>query len=163
MFGGAATLVERWLPNLLRVHAAIDAEALIDLGAYGVQQLADAGAVLAWSTLPLPRVCSCSSEPPRKIRDQGVVRILDSQAEPTSDPCEAVLVKAPKEAQGPGAEVAKAGPRLLSDDLQLSDLGGRECARLCNHGSKLYMLSCAGRKFYDPWSPSQNPLPKPSC
>ena len=30
--------------------------------------------------------------------------------------------------------------------MQLSDLSGRECARLCNHHSQLYMLSCQGRK-----------------
>ena len=64
----------------------------------------------------------------------------ESEAEQISHPCEAVLIGL--ELQGKPRALA---PRLLVDDLQLSDLGGRECARLCNHHSQLYMLSCQGR------------------
>ena len=70
-----------------------------------------------------------------------------------NDPCEAVLVGL--ELQGKPRALAPEGcedraanepTRLLDDDLQLSDLGSKECARLCNHHSQLYMLSCQGRK-----------------
>ena len=36
--------------------------------------------------------------------------------------------------------------RLLERDSELSDLGGLRTARLCNHHSQLYMMSCQGRK-----------------
>ena len=91
------------------------------------------------------------------MQDQGVIRTLDpdseSETEATADPCEAVLIGL--ELQGKPRALAPEGcedraasepTRLLSEDLQLSDLSGRECARLCNHHSQVYMLSCQGRK-----------------
>ena len=139
--------------------AAIDADSVIDLGAYGRLD--------SWRALVLLRkvlsgclgCCSCrrTTEAPRQIQDQGVIRPLDpdseSEAEQIADPCEAVLIGL--ELQGKPRALAPEGcddkaaaepTRLLVDDLQLSDLGGRECARLCNHHSQLYMLSCQGRK-----------------
>ena len=104
--------------------------------------------------------CCCrrrATEAPRQIQDHGVSRALDpdseSEAEVVSDPCEAVLVGL--ELQGKPRALAPEGcedraasepTRLLESDLQLSDLSGKECARLCNHHSQLYMLSCQGRK-----------------
>ena len=149
--------------------AAIDADSVIDLGAYGRLDGWRA-LVLFWRGLrSLKRLlhgllwcCSCRScrrttEAPRQIHDQGVIRPLDpdseSEAEQIPDPCEAVLIGL--ELQGKPRALAPEGcedkaaaepTRLLVDDLQLSDLGGRECARLCNHHSQLYMLSCQGRK-----------------
>ena len=128
------------------------------------------------------RCCRCccrrrTTEAPRQIQDQGVARALDPdselEAEVVRDPCEAVLVGL--ELQGKPRALAPEGcedraasepTRLLEGDLQLSDLSGRECARLCNHHrhlqlsdvsgrecarlcnhhSQLYMLSCQGRK-----------------
>ena len=145
--------------------AAIDADSVIDLGAYGRLDGWRA-LVLFWRGLrSLKRLlhgfllcCSCRScrrttEAPRQIQDQGVIRPLDpdseSEAEQISDPCEAVLIGL--ELQGKPRALAPEGcddkaaaepTRLLVDDLQLSD----ECARLCNHHSQLYMLSCQGRK-----------------
>ena len=144
--------------------AALDS--VIDLGAYGCLDSWRV-LVLGWRALrSLRRVlsgclrcCSCrrSTEAPRHIQDQGVIRPLDpdseSEAEQISDPCEAVLIGL--ELQGKPRALAPEGcedraasepTRLLVEDLQLSDLGGRDCARLCNHQSQLYMLSCQGRK-----------------
>ena len=144
--------------------AAIDPDSVIDLG----------GRLDSWRALVLLwrglrslrkvlasclRCCSCRrpTEVPRHIQDPGVIRPLDpdseSEAEQISDPCEAVLIGL--ELQGKPRALAPEGcedraaaepTRLLVDDLQLSDLGARECARLCNHHSQLYMLSCQGRK-----------------
>ena len=91
--------------------------------------------------------CCCrrrATEAPRQIQDHGVSRALDpdseSEAEVVSDPCEAVLVGL--ELQGKPRALAPEGcedraasepTRLLESDLQLSDLSGKECARLCNH------------------------------
>ena len=146
--------------------AAVDADALIDLGAYG-RLNSWRVLLLCWRGLRsvrsglvhLARCCSCrrSTEASRQIQDQGVIRTLgpdsESEAEVTADPCEAVLIGL--ELQGKPRALAPEGcvdraasepTRILSEDLQLSDLGGRECARLCNHHSQLYMLSCQGRK-----------------
>ena len=86
-----------------------------------------------------------------------MIRPLDpdseSEAEQISDPCEAVLIglelqSKPRALAPEGCEdrAASEPTCLLVEDLQLSDLGGRDCARLCNHHSQLYMLSCQGRK-----------------
>ena len=146
--------------------AAIDADSVIDLGAYGRLDSWRALVLLCRGLRSLKRLlygilgyCSCrrTTEAPRQIQDQGVIRPLDpdseSEAEQIADPCEAVLIGL--ELQGKPRALAPEGcddkaaaepTRLLVDDLQLSDLGGRECARLCNHHSQLYMLSCQGRK-----------------
>ena len=77
----------------------------------------------------------------------------ESEAEVTPDRCEAERVGL--ELQGRARALAsegcqdKAAPEsttLLVRDRELSDLGGRDTARLCNHHSQLYMLSCQGRK-----------------
>ena len=146
--------------------AAVDADSVIDLGAYGRLDSWRALVLLGRglrsfkkSFLRLVGWCSCrrTTEAPRHIQDRGVIRPLDpdseSEAEQISDPCEAVLIGL--ELQGKPRALAPEGcddkaaaepTRLLVDDIQLSDLGGRECARLCNHHSQLYMLSCQGRK-----------------
>ena len=92
----------------------------------------------------------------RQIQDQGVLRSLDpdseSEAEVLEDPCQAVQVGL--ELQGTVKALAvddctdraAAEPtRLLERDAELSDLGGAHTARLCNHHSQLYMMSCQGR------------------
>ena len=72
---------------------------------------------------------------------------------PREDPCQAVQVGL--ELQGvvkalaveDCTDRAAAEPtRLLERDSELSDLGGSRTARLCNHHSQLYMMSCQGRK-----------------
>ena len=69
------------------------------------------------------------------------------------DPCQAVQVGL--ELQGVtkalavkdcSDRAASEPTRLLDRDQELSDLGGSSVARLCNHHSQLYMLSCQGRK-----------------
>ena len=155
--------------------AAIDADSVIDLGAYGRLDSWRALVLFCRGLRSLKRLlygllgyCSCrrTTEAPRHIQDQGVIRPLDpdseSEAEQIADPCEAVLIGL--ELQGKPRALAPEGcddkaaaepTRLSVDDLQLSDLGGRECARLCNHHSQLYMLSCQGRKCQRmgfPWS-----------
>ena len=149
-----------------KAYAAIDADAVIDLGAYRrlnswrMLVLCCRGArTCRRSTGRYLRCCFSrrSTEAPRQIQDQGVARVLDpdseSEAEVVSDTCEAVLVGLelqgkPRALTPEGCEdlAATEPTRLLDDDLQLSDLGGKECARLCNHHSQLYMLSCQGRK-----------------
>ena len=104
--------------------------------------------------------CTCCMTRPttsRRISEQGVLRTLDpdseSEAEAASDPCEAVLVGL--ELQGKPRALAPDGcedraasepTRLMEGDVHLSDLGGKVTARLCNHHSQLYLLSCQGRK-----------------
>ena len=86
-----------------------------------------------------------------------MIRPLDpdseSEAEQISDPCEAALIglelqSKPRALAPEGCEdrAASEPTRLLVEDLQLSDLWGRDSARLCNHHSQLCMLSCQGRK-----------------
>ena len=94
---------------------------------------------------------------PRQIQERGVLRALDpdseSEAEVVEDPCQAVQVGL--ELQGVtkalavedcNDRAASEPTRLLDRDQELSDLGGSSVARLCNHHSQLYMLSCQGRK-----------------
>ena len=120
----------------------MDADAVTDLGAYGLrtaQQLESLSTLLAWDPLPIrtglvqiARCCSCrrGTEAPRQIQDQGVIRTLDpdseSETEATADPCEAVLVGL--ELQGKPRALAPEGcedraasepTRLLSEDLQM--------------------------------------------
>ena len=167
-----------------KAYAAIDADAVIDLGAYRrlnswrMLVLCCRGArTCRRSTGRYLRCCFSrrSTEAPRQIQDQGVARVLDpdseSEAEVVSDPCEAVLVGL--ELQGKPRALAPEGcedraatepTRLLDDDLQLSDLGGKECARLCNHHSQLYMLCPARDSDFGtpPCPPVTESVPKES-
>ena len=163
-------------PALLhcRCYAAVDSEALVDLGAYGrfsawrasvlLARLSRAilGGLLFWvrwvwrGNIALRRP-SRAGAGPRQIQERGVLRSLDpeseSEAEVLEDPCQAVQVGL--ELQGvvkalaveDCTDRAAAEPtRLLDRDSELSDLGGSRTARLCNHHSQLYMMSCQGRK-----------------
>ena len=151
--------------------AAVDSEALVDLGAYGRVSAWRIG-VLALRGLHsiarlLTSTCCCSRRwrplrrpttlRPRQIQEQGVLRSLDpdseSETELILDPCDAVRVRialhgkqhalSSEECQD---RAAPEGTRLLEEDQALSDLGGSDTARLCSHHSQLYMLSCQGRK-----------------
>ena len=96
----------------------------------------------------------------RQIQDQGVLRSLDpdseSEAEVLEDPCQAVQVGlelhgtvkalAVDDCTDRADRAAAEATRLLEKDAELSDLGGAQTARLCNHHSQLYMMSCQGRK-----------------
>ena len=143
------------------VHGKVDSEAVVDLGAYG-RFGGWRCLVLLWRGMVKAKrwTCSwctcCSTRPtsPRRISEQGVLRALDpdfgSEAEVTSDPCEAVLVglelQGKPRALAPDGCEDRAAPeptRLMEGDVHLSDLGGSVTARLCNHHSP---LSCQGRK-----------------
>ena len=153
-----------------KTHAAADSEALVDLGAYGRSGPWRAGVLLgrlgrrvlnllrngvSWFGRG-PMACRPSrGSAPRQIQEQGVLRALDpeSEAEVVEDPCQAVQVGL--ELQGVtkalavedcSDRAASEPTRLLDQDQELSDLGGSSVARLCNHHSQLYMLSCQGRK-----------------
>ena len=163
-------------PALLhcRCYAAVDSEALVDLGAYGRFSAWRASVLLArlsrtilggllffarwvWRGNIALRRPSRAGAGPRQIQERGVLRSLDpeseSEAEVLEDPCQAVQVGL--ELQGvvkalaveDCTDRAAAEPtRLLERDSELSDLGGSRTARLCNHHSQLYMMSCQGRK-----------------
>ena len=163
-------------PALLhcRCYAAVDSEALVDLGAHGRFSAWRASVLLArlsrsilggllfwvrwvWRGNIALRRPSRAGAGPRQIQERGVLRSLDpeseSEAEVLEDPCQAVQVGL--ELQGvvkalaveDCTDRAAAEPtRLLERDSELSDLGGSRTARLCNHHSQLYMMSCQGRK-----------------
>jgi hypothetical protein len=149
----------------------VDADALVDLGAHGGLTPWRC-VVLLWRALVRSLRCLCHCfcssgcagrarrsvrAPGRQIQDEGVLRALDpdseSEAEHIPDRCEAVRVGL--ELQGRARALAPDGcqdtaapepTKLLARDRELSDLGGKEVACLCNHHSQLYMLSCQGRK-----------------
>ena len=153
-------------------YDAVDAEALVDIGAYGKVSAWRLG-VLALRGLysltgvftALCRSCRCRCRPQRlssaqalpQIHHQGVLRSLDpdseSETEAVLDACDAVRVGialqgkqhalSSEECQDRSAPEST---RLLEEDRALSDLAGSETARLCSHHSQLYMLSCQGRK-----------------
>ena len=157
-----------------RCYAAVDSEALVDLGAYGRFSAWRASVLLArlshmvlqgllfwirwvWRGNAAFRRPFGTGSGPRQIQERGVLRSLDpdseSEAEVLDDPCQAVQVGL--ELQGvvkalaveDCTDRAAAEPtRLLERDSELSDLGGSHTARLCNHHSQLYMMSCQGRK-----------------
>ena len=140
-----------------KAYAAVDSEAVVDLGVYE-----RFGGWLLWRGLVKAKrwTCSwctcCSTRPtsPRRISEQGVkCPDSESEAEVASDPREAVLVGLklqgkPRALAPDGCEgrAAFEPTRLMEGDVHLSDLGGRVTARLCNHHSQLYLLSCQGRK-----------------
>ena len=147
-----------------KAYAAVDSEAVVDLGAYG-RFGGWRCLVLLWRGMAKAKrwTCSwctcCSTRPtsPRRISEQGVLRALDpdfeSEAEVASDPCEAVLVglelQGKPRALAPDGCEDRAAPeptRLMEGDVHLSGLGGRVTARLCNHHNQLHLLSCQGRK-----------------
>ena len=157
-----------------RCYAAVDSEALVDLGAYGRFSAWRASVLLArlshmviqfllfwirwiWRGNAALRRPSGTGSGPRQIQERGVLRSLDpdseSEAEVLEDPCQAVQVGL--ELQGAVKALAVEDctdraatepTRLLERDAELSDLGGSHTARLCNHHSQLYMVSCQGRK-----------------
>ena len=117
----------------------------------------------AWATvsglLVMLRRRSISTRPAstRQIHEQGVLRALDpdseSETEVVRNPCEAdrigLVLQGKQHALAPEGCQDRAAPeptRLLESDQQLSDLGGKDTACLCNHHSQLYMLACQGRK-----------------
>ena len=150
-------------------YAAVDAEALVDLGAYDRVTAWGLG-VLVWRSLYTAcaavtglwtalRRHPLSSRPSatRQIQEQGVLRALDpdseSETEVVLNPCEAdrigLVLQGKQRALAPEGCQDRAAPeptRLLEPDQQLSDLGGKETASLCSHHSQLYMLACQGRK-----------------
>ena len=150
-------------------YAAVDAEALVDLGAYDRVSAWRLG-VLVWRSLYALWAAASSlwsalrrhpllSRPnaPRQIQEQGVLRALDpdseSETEVVLNPCEAdrigLTLQGKQRALAPEGCQDRAAPeptRLLEADQQLSDLGGKETASLCSHHSQLYMLACQGRK-----------------
>ena len=147
-----------------KAYSAVDSEAVVGLGAYG-RFSGWRCLVLLWRGLVktkrwIASWCTCCSTRPttsRRISEQGVLRALDpdseSEAEVTSDPCEGVLVGLdlqgkPRALAPDGCEdrAASEPTRLMEGDVHLSDLGGRVTARLFNHHSQLYLLSCQGRK-----------------
>ena len=133
-----------------KAYAAIDADEVIDLGVYG--------RLNSWRMLVLCcRGTKAGVSAARQIQDQGVARVLDPDSESeaeVSDPCEAVLVglelqRKPRALAPEGCEDrgATEPTRLLDDDLQL---GGKECARLCNHHSqarKCSVVSCFSKVY----------------
>ena len=151
-----------------RCYAAVDSEALVDLGAYGRFSAWRASVLLArlsrmvlqgllfwirwvWRGNPALRRPSRTGSGPRQIQERGVLRSLDpdseSEAEVLEDPCQAVQVGL--ELQGvvkalaveDCTDRAAAEPtRLLERDSELSDLGGSRTARLRNHHSQLYTI-----------------------
>ena len=146
-------------------YAAVDAEALVDLGVRPCHRLAlrrlgvEALRLLGSRRRPLDRRHPLSSQPsaPRQIQEQGVLRSLDpdseSELEVILNPCEAdrigLTLQGKQHALAPEGWQDRAAPaptRLLEADQQLSDLGGKETASLCSHHSQLYMLACQGRK-----------------
>ena len=154
-----------------KCSAVVDAEGLVDLGAHGgftpwrclVLLWRTCSRTLRWASrcclgsLWAARRRRASGGLGRQIQDEGELRALDpdsqSEAEFIPDGCKAVRVGL--ELQGRPRALAsegcqdKAAPeptRLMVRDQELSDLGGKEVASLCNHHSQLYMLSCQGRK-----------------
>ena len=151
--------------------AAVDAESLVDLGAYDRLTAWRLG-VLTWRSLYAIgaafrrwwRIMGTSvgprrggDLPARQIHEEGVLRQRDpdseSENEAVTNPCEAervgLILQGRQHALAPEGCQDKASQdptRLLDEDKHLSDLGGREVASLCNHHSQLYMLACQGRK-----------------
>ena len=152
-----------------KCSAAAEAQALVDLGAYGGLSLWRF-TVLFFRFLKkffagvLRLACCCFRPRPsgralrevRHIQEEGVLRALDPDSESETEvvgDCEAELMGS--ELQGQPRALAVEGctdaaspepTRLLEVDLGLSDLGSRPSVKLRNHHSQLYMLSCQGRK-----------------
>lgn len=156
-----------------KVYAAVDANSLIDLGAYAgwsTRRLAVLMGrwlrrmcqTLKWiayhlSGLSILKMLCRRPLPPRTIQDGGLVRPLDpeseSEAELIEDPCEAVMVglevggKPRALASDPCTDQASGDNiRLLESDREMSDVGGRSTVRLCDHHRQLYTAACSGRK-----------------
>ena len=151
-----------------KCSAVVDAEGLVDLGAHGgftpwrclVLVWRVGARTVRWASrcclgfFWVPRRRRASGSLGRQIQDEGVLRALDpdseSEAEFIPDRCEAVLVGL--ELQGRPRALAsegcmdKAAPeptRLMTRDQELSDLGGKEVARLCSHLCKKHLSDAA--------------------
>ena len=154
-------------------YNAVDAEALVDLGAYGKVSAWCLGVLVFRGLHSLTRIfaalCrSCrgrrrpqrhsSAQALRQIHERVVLRSLDpdseSEIEAVLDACDAavrvgIALHGKQHALSSEECQHRAAPesiRLLEEDRALSYLAGSETARLCSHHSQLYMLSCQGRK-----------------
>lgn len=156
-----------------KAYAVVDANSLVDLGAYAGWSTRRVVVLCArltrWFWTGLWTICLCTSGwfvwrrlwrgdvPSRLIQEGSTVRALDpeseSEAEVVEDPCEAVLVglehggKPRALTTDPCQDKASGGGvRLLERDRELSDIKRRASVRLCDHHRQLYVAACSGRK-----------------
>ena len=156
-----------------KAYAAVDANGLVDLGAYAgwstrrfavllgrwIRRVLHTLKWLTYHLSGLSLVCSACRKPrpPRTIQEGEVTRPLDpdseSEVEPLEDPCEAVMVglevggKPRALASDPCMDQASGeSVRLLESDREMSDVRGRTSVRLCDHHRQLYTAACSGRK-----------------
>ncbi|CAE8678476.1 unnamed protein product, partial [Polarella glacialis] len=156
----------------VKTYAAIDAGSLVDIGAYAnfspwrcltllsrlIYKLAQLSTCGIFTIIPwlLARRQS-RKEGIRKIVEGGAIRALDpeseSEREEEGDSCAAIKVGL--EIGGKPKALAPEGcqdkaqshtTKLLSEDIGLSDLEGKDCMHLCSHHEKLYQATYIGRK-----------------
>ena len=170
----ACPLEQQPTPGLhCKSYAAVDANSLVDLGAYAGWSTRRMAILVGRRLRRLWILLLCflyytsgcfimqlllrKRSVARTITEGTIVRPLDpeseSEAEMQEDPCEAVLVglehggKPRALAPDPCHDKAAGeSVRLLERDRELSDVRRRASVRLCDHHRQLYIAACSGRK-----------------
>ncbi|CAE8601345.1 unnamed protein product, partial [Polarella glacialis] len=156
----------------VKTYAAIDAGSLVDIGAYANFSPCRCITLLSRLIYRLAQLSTCGiftiipwllarrqsrKEGIRKIVEGGAIRALDpeseSEREEEGDSCAAIKVGLeiggrPKALAPEGCQdkAQSHTTKLLSEDIGLSDLEGKDCVHLCSQHEKLYQATYIGRK-----------------